>query len=49
MIPDIPKSVQQKIMRKRFLAREALYRSEVEEASSVLDNHVEGESAALPC
>ncbi|XP_055938887.1 anoctamin-4-like isoform X2 [Argiope bruennichi] len=54
MIPDIPKSVQQKIMRKRHLAREALYRTEAEEARTVLETTDEtltgeGDSAILPC
>ncbi|KFM60702.1 Anoctamin-3, partial [Stegodyphus mimosarum] len=49
MIPDIPKSVQQKIMRKRYLAREALYKTEAEEARTVLEGSVDGDNAALPC
>ncbi|KAG8194632.1 hypothetical protein JTE90_003108 [Oedothorax gibbosus] len=54
MIPDIPKSVQQKIQRKRYLAREALYRTEAEEARSVLETATddtltgEGTDSALP-
>ncbi|XP_071037378.1 anoctamin-5-like isoform X3 [Parasteatoda tepidariorum] len=54
MIPDIPKSVQQKIMRKRYLAREALYKTEAEEARTVLETSAhelapDGDSVVLPC
>ncbi|XP_054720857.1 anoctamin-5-like [Uloborus diversus] len=49
LIPDIPKSVQQKIQRKRFLAREALYRTSEEAERTLEEDTMTGEAAALPC
>lgn len=44
LIPDIPRSVQQKIQRQRYLAREALHKAELEQNRRNLSNMTSAES-----
>lgn len=44
LIPDIPRSVQQKIQRQRYLAREALHKAELEQNRRNLSNLTSAES-----